>query len=217
MPAICEVNMPEEAPDGRVPARDAAKLEAENEALRDRALRALAEVENTRRRAERPAEEARLYANTDFARELLNIADNLQRAIAAAEQHVPEADQNHALIEGVRATERMLMAMFERFGIRKIEALGAQFDPMLHEAMMELQDESQPPGTVLRVIEDGYKIHDRLLRPARVVVARTPPQSTPQSDQDAPGLVPDQNNRHDTSLGRDSRSGSSEARDRRGR
>jgi molecular chaperone GrpE len=209
--------MPEDIRDGEAPPReaaDAAKLEAENQSLRDRLLRALAEAENTRRRAERAAEEARRYANTDFTRELLGVADNLQRAIAAAEQRAGAHDQ--VRIEGVRATERMLTAIFERFGIRKIEALGAQFDPMRHEAMMEVEDDAHPPGIVVRVLEDGYTINDRLLRPARVAVARSPGTSS-SSDESGPGLVPDQNNRHDASYNRDMQSDSDRARNRRGR
>jgi molecular chaperone GrpE len=151
---------------------DAATLMAENASLRDRLLRALADAENTRRRAERAAVEAQQYAISDFARELLAVADNLQRTIAAADRHTPETVEDAALIEGVRATERILEHTLGRFGVRKIDALGARFDPTLHEAVMEVDDPSQPPGTVVRVVEDGYTIHDRLLRPARVFVAR---------------------------------------------
>jgi molecular chaperone GrpE len=151
---------------------DVATLVAENASLRDRLLRALADADNTRRRAERTAEEARQYAISDFARDLLTVADNLQRTIAAAERHNPETVEDAALIEGVRATDRILQHTLERFGIRKIDALGRRFDPTLHEAVMEVDDHSQSPGTVVRVVEDGYTIHDRLLRPARVFVAR---------------------------------------------
>jgi molecular chaperone GrpE len=151
---------------------DPATLMTENQSLRDRLLRALADAENTRRRAERTAEEARQYAIADFARELLVVADNLQRTIDAAERRSPETVEDAALIEGVRTTERILMHTLERFGIRKIEAVGQPFDPNLHEAVMEVDDREQPPGTVVRVVEDGYTIHDRLLRPARVFVSR---------------------------------------------
>ena len=137
---------------------DVATLVAENASLRDRLLRALADAENTRRRAERAAEEARKYAIADFARELLAVADNLQRTIAAASRHSPETVEDPALIEGVRATERLLEQTFSRFGVRKIDALGKRFDPTLHEAMMEVDDPSQPPGTVVRVV--GGRLHD---------------------------------------------------------
>jgi molecular chaperone GrpE len=153
---------------------DSAAPQAENESLRNRLLRALADAENTRRRTERVVEQVRQYAIGDFARELLVVADNLQRAITAAEDTTGEAIGDRSLIEGVRATERILLAVLERFGIRRIEALGAVFNPELHEAVMQIEDPSRPPGTVVDVLEEGYTIHDRLLRPARVVVAKRP-------------------------------------------
>jgi molecular chaperone GrpE len=170
---------------------DVAALEAENASLRDRMLRALADAENTRRRAERTAEGVRQYAISDFARELLAIADNLQRSIAAAENRAPERNQDDALVEGVRATLRMLEHTLQRFGVRKMQPLGTPFDPALHEAMMEVDDRSQPPGTVARVDEDGYMIHDRLLRPARVAVTKQQSAETPQPDASAPPGEPD--------------------------
>jgi len=153
-------------------AADAAALQAENASLRDRMLRALAEAENTRRRAERAAQDARQYAVADFARELLPVVDNLQRSIAAAERHAAATPEEAALIDGVRAVERILMHALEEFGIRRMDARGAPFDPTLHEAIMEEDDAASPPGTVVGVVEDGYTINDRLLRPARVAVAR---------------------------------------------
>ena len=147
-------------------------LAAENASLRDRMLRALAEAENTRRRADRTAADASRFAIADFARELLAVADNLQRTLAAAERPAFENAADVALIDGVRATQRMLMQVLERFGVRKIEALGQPFDPALHEAVLEVDDPSYPPGTVVRVVEDGYTIHDRLLRAARVAVSK---------------------------------------------
>jgi molecular chaperone GrpE len=147
-------------------------LIAENASLRDRMLRALAEAENTRRRADRAAAEASRYATADLARELLAVADNLQRTLAAAERPAFEDAADVALIEGVRATQRMLIQSLERFGVRRIEALGQPFDPALHEAVLEVDDPSYPPGTVVRVVEDGYTIHDRLLRAARVAVSK---------------------------------------------
>ena len=160
-------------------AADVASLVAENAALRDRHLRALADAENERRRSERQAQDARTYAVTQFARELLPIADNLQRAIEAAEAGAEFGNGDAALLEGVKATERMLAAAFERFGVRKVPAKDAAFDPALHEAVMQLDDPEAAPGTVLQVLEDGYTIHDRLLRPARVAVAKRPPPERP--------------------------------------
>ena len=169
-----EMSMPHSPVDEAIAteAVDAATLVAENASLRDRLLRALAEEENTRRRAERTVEEARQYAISDFAREILTIADTLQRTIAAADRQPPETTRDAALIEGVQVTDRMLQHALERFDIRKIDALGKRFDPTLHEAVMATDDDTQPPGTVVRVVEDGYTIRDRLLRPARVFVTK---------------------------------------------
>src|SRR5580704_6256269 len=113
-------------------------VEAANASLRDRLLRALAEVENTRRRAERRVADAREYGISDFATELLSVVDSLQRAVASADRTPADA----ALLDGVRATQGQLLATLGRFGVRRIEALGASFDPNLHEAMAEVEDAS---------------------------------------------------------------------------
>jgi molecular chaperone GrpE len=169
---------------------DTAALQAENESLRDRMLRALAEVENTQRRAERAQREAHQFAISDFARELLPVADNLQRTIAAAERGAPAEDA--ALAEGVRAIERLLLHIFRQFGIERVDAQGRPFDPSLHEAMME--EVGGEPGTVVRVLEDGYTLNDRLLRPARVAVARQrvgePTPVEPSENRAEPGSRP---------------------------
>jgi molecular chaperone GrpE len=186
--AMSDVTDDAAAPTGD--ALDAAALATENAALRDRSLRALADAENARKQAERTTRDARLYAISDFARELLPVADNLQRTLASAEQQAPQTVEDAALIEGVRATFRILLQTLERFGISRIDALGVRFDPKLHDAIMEVEDPSHPPGTVVRVLEDGYTIHDRLLRPARVVVTRRGPNSSTASDVQAPDIVP---------------------------
>ena len=154
-------------------------VEAANASLRDRLLRALAEVENTRRRAERRVADAREHGISDFAAELLSVVDNLQRAVASAEDRTP-ADA--ALLDGVRATQGQLLATLGRFGVRRIEALGASFDPNLHEAMAEVEDDSRPPRNVVSVLEDGYMIHDRLLRATRVAVAKRRLEAAPPVD-----------------------------------
>jgi molecular chaperone GrpE len=151
---------------------DVGTLLRENASLRDRLLRALADAENTRRQASRTAGDARRFAIADFARELLIVVDNLQRTIEAADGQVPLTSENAALIEGVQATLRVLLRTLERFSVRRISALGERFDPNLHEAVMEVEDLARPPGTVTQVVEQGYTIHDRLLRPARVVVSK---------------------------------------------
>ena len=140
---------------------------------KDQLLRALAETENVRRRAQRDREEAGKYVITAFARELVGVADNLRRAITAIP---PEALANDEALKnlaaGVELTERQLLTAFERFQLRKIEPLGEKFDSNLHQAMFELPAEGQPTGTVLQVLQPGYVLHDRLIRPAMVAVAK---------------------------------------------
>jgi molecular chaperone GrpE len=168
-------------PDDSVHSRQV--LLAQNADLQDRLLRALSEGENTRRRADRAVSEARKFAVSEFAREMLAVWDNLQRTIAASErQRLSSADD--VLIEGVRATERILTSALERFGLVKIAALYAPFDPNLHEAVMEVDDPSRPSGSVATVLEDGFKLHDRLVRAARVaVVKRRPGSVNMQADE----------------------------------
>jgi molecular chaperone GrpE len=163
---------------------DVGTLLAENASLRDRLLRALADAENARRRADRAAEDARKFAIADFARELLIVVDNLERTIEAAEGQPSASAENAAIVEGIRATLRILQQTLQRFGVRRIEALGQPFDPNLHEAIMHVDDPSQPPGTVTRVVEQGYTINDRLLRPARVVVAKEPRRAGTEPDNE---------------------------------
>jgi molecular chaperone GrpE len=161
---------------------DVGTLLKENASLRDRLLRALADAENTRRQASRTAADTRRFAIADFARELLIVVDNLQRTIDAADSQAPLTAENAALVEGVKATLRVLLRTLEHFGIRRISALGKRFDPNLHEAVMAADDSAQPPGTVVQVMEQGYTIHDRLLRAARVVVSKRRARSEPEID-----------------------------------
>jgi molecular chaperone GrpE len=156
-------------------ATDTATLLSENAALKDRLLRALADAENTRRQADRKAEDTRKFAIAEFARELLPIIDNLQRVLEA--RAAAQSAEDNALLQGVETTLRLFFQTLERFGIKKIAASGQRFDPSLHEALMEADDASNPPGTVTQVLEDGYTIHDRLLRPARVVVSKKHPST----------------------------------------
>ena len=156
-------------------APDVAALQAENASLQDRLLRALADAENVRRRADRGAQDARNFVIADFARELLTVVDNLRRATAAAEDQAVDSAGAAPLVEGIQAIERALMATLERFGVRRIEARESPFDPLRHEAVMEVDDPGLAPGSVVDVMEEGYTIHDRLLRPARVSVTRSRP------------------------------------------
>jgi molecular chaperone GrpE len=154
-------------------------LEIENEHLRERLMRALAETENTRRQGERRTEQAQRYAIASFARELLQVVDNLQRAIGAGTNRA-DTGQQDPLIEGVTATDRILTEILKRFGVEEIKALNAPFDPERHEAVMEIDAVGQPPRNVVQVLENGYTLHDRLLRPARVAVAKAQ-QPSPQT------------------------------------
>jgi molecular chaperone GrpE len=156
--------------DGGEPAADpVAALTKEIAELKDKHLRALAEMENLRRRGERELAEARLYFNMNFAREVLSVADNLRRAIEAQQQNDGGVK---ALLDGVELTERELLKMLEKHGITKFEPLGEKFDPNFHQAMFEVSDPAVAPGTVVQVVQAGYKIGDRVLRPALVGVSK---------------------------------------------
>jgi molecular chaperone GrpE len=152
-------------------------LQQENAGLKDRLLRALAEMENLRRRTEREVADAKTYGATSFARDMLAVADNLRRAL----DHLPaEARENadaaaKSLIEGVEVTERDFLSRLTRHGVKKLEPQGERFDPNLHEALFEVPDETVPAGTVAQVIESGYTIGDRVLRPAKVGVSKGGP------------------------------------------
>lgn len=158
------------------PAADAgrvAALEAEVAQLKDQVLRALAEAENIRRRAEREREDTAKYAVAKFAKDLLAVADNLRRAVEAVP--VETREENAAvgnLLTGVEATERQLTASFERAGIARMEAMGQPADPNFHQIMMEIENTGKAPGTVVQVLQPGYTIHGRLLREAIVGVAK---------------------------------------------
>jgi molecular chaperone GrpE len=163
---------------------DSGSLIAENESLRDRLLRAMAEAENVRRQAARRVAEANAYGISELSRALLTVVDNLQRTIDAAEAEQPNSAADDPIAEGAKATLREFLQTLERFGIRRIDAQGKPFDPNLHEAVMEMEDPSRLPGTITRVLQDGYTIHDRLLRPARVTVARQTAREEAPDDTD---------------------------------
>jgi molecular chaperone GrpE len=154
-------------------------LQQENAGLKDRLLRALAEMENLRRRTEREVVDAKAYGVSSFARDMLGVADNLRRAL----DHLPGEARESAdaatksLIEGVEVTERDFLSRLTRHGVKKLEPQGERFDPNLHEALFEVPDESVPAGTVVQVVESGYTIGDRVLRPAKVGVSKGGPKA----------------------------------------
>jgi molecular chaperone GrpE len=147
------------------------KLEAEIEELRSKVLYAQAETQNVRRRMEKDAQDARAYAATSFARDMLSVSDNLSRALAAIPAAVREDETLKAVVTGIEATGRELDGVFQRHGITKIEAVGQKLDPNKHQAMVEMPSE-QEPGTIVQEMQAGYMIKDRLLRPAMVGVAK---------------------------------------------
>ena len=175
------------AEDGAAPAPQAptpeeeriAGLEAEIAALRDRTLRALADADNDRKRAARDVAESRRFGATGLARDILSVADNLGRALQAVPELAREDDENlFNLRTGVDMTLKELLQVLERHGVRKVTpAAGERFDHNLHQAMFEVPSADLAPGTVARIVQDGYVLHERLLRPALVGVARTPPEA----------------------------------------
>jgi molecular chaperone GrpE len=160
------------------------KSEADLAETKDKLLRALAETENQRRRAQRDTDDARKYAAANFAKDMLDVADNLRRAIGSLDPASLQDERAKALVEGVAATERALLAALERHGIKRIEPeIGERFDPNFHEAMFEVPNTGKPGGSVVQVVQPGYRMHDRLLRPAMVGVAKAGAPSGPTIDQ----------------------------------
>lgn len=158
---------------GRMLGADLDALLVENAEMRDRLLRTLADMENLRRRTEREKADTARYAISSFARDVLTVGDNLKRTI----DHVPaeasaEDPALKSFLEGVELTERELLNVLERHGVTRIEPLGARFDPNCHQAMYEVQNADVPEGTVVDVMQSGYAIGDRCLRPALVAVAK---------------------------------------------
>jgi molecular chaperone GrpE len=155
-----------------------AELQAELTEHKDRLLRALAETENVRRRAQREREDALKYAIAGFAKDLLSVADNLRRALESLpEAEVPD-ERTRSLLAGVAATERELLNVFERHGIKRIDPKGERFDHNLHQAIFEAERPDQPGGTIVEVLQPGYLLHDRLVRPAMVGVAKASAKPT---------------------------------------
>jgi molecular chaperone GrpE len=152
--------------------------------FKDKLLRTLAEMENLRKRTEREVADARLYAITNFAREVLAVADNMHRALTTIGPEVRESGdaQVQAFIEGVELTERELLKALEKNGVKKFSPQGEKFDPNLHQAMYEIETTEGPPGYVAQVIQAGYMIGDRVLRPAMVAVSKMPKAAPPAND-----------------------------------
>jgi molecular chaperone GrpE len=161
-----------------------ARAETEAAEYKDRALRALAEVENIRRRGEREREDALKYATTNFARDLVSSADNLRRALASVLETEVKDEMTKNLLAGVAATERELLGAFEKHGIRRIDPKGEKFDHNFHQAIFEVENTGKPAWTIVEVLQPGYVLNDRLLRPAMVGVAKGGPAPEPSERVD---------------------------------
>jgi molecular chaperone GrpE len=161
------------------------RLLKENEELKDRALRIAAEMENLRRRTARDVHDARSYAIANFARDMLTVSDNLRRALDAIPAEAKAAGDAgfKALIDGVELTERAMLAALERHGVKKLQPEGEKFDPNFHQAMFEVPNPEVPANTVVQVVQPGYSIGDRVLRPAMVGVAKGGPKQTAETAQ----------------------------------
>lgn len=148
-------------------------LEAELAEAKAATLYAQAETQNVRRRFEKEAQDARAYAATNFARDILSVSDNLTRALDAIPGELREDEKFKGLVAGLDATGRELATIFERHGIKKISTIGEKLDPNRHQAMVEMPGGEAEPGTIIQEMQAGYMIKDRLLRPALVGVAKT--------------------------------------------
>ena len=149
-------------------------IEEKLEDAENRILRTLAETENLRKRYEREKEDLSNYVISNFAKETLSILDNLQRALSSIKTDKPkDNDENISkFVEGIELTEKQIITIFDKFKIEKVESLDTNFDPNIHQAMFEVESENREPGTVVEVVQEGYKIGDRLLRPALVGVSK---------------------------------------------
>jgi len=163
---------PEEARTNGAELDRLAALEKELEEVRQHVLYAQAETQNVRRRLELEKQAASAYAATGFARDMLSVKDNLDRALAAVPEELRQDDKWKGLITGIEATGRELDSVFQRNGISRIEAMGQPLDPNRHQAMIEVPSDEAEPGTIVQEMQSGYMIKDRLLRPALVGVAR---------------------------------------------
>ena len=189
-------DMPVETPDSTldIPAKPESaaewqrlveQLQAEKADLQDKQLRALAEAQNVRRRAQQDVEKERKFGIERFARDVLSVADNLGRALSALPADLESVDPTvRNVVTGVQATERELLSVLERHGVTRIEALGKPFNAEFHQAMMEIEDPTVPSGTVVQELVPGYLIAGRLLRAAMVGVSKGGPRATPQANNE---------------------------------
>jgi len=165
-----------------------AEVAREAAEYKDKLLRTLAEMENLRKRTEREVADARLYGNASFARDVLAVADNMHRALGTIgpELHEQADTKMRALVEGVELTERELLNVLEKHGVKKFSPAGERFDPNVHQAMYEVENPELPTGHVAQVIQAGYMLGDRVLRPALVAIVKAAPKAPLPSANDNP-------------------------------
>ena len=162
------------------------KLNEEITSLKDQRLRAIAELENFRKRAEKDQSDALKYGISNFAKEIINIRDNIERAQSSISDEAKNNEAIKSVIEGIDLIAQSVVSTFEKIGIKKIESLNEKFDHNLHQAMMEIENEELEPGTIVQELIPGYTLHDRLLRPAMVGVSKKSKKNEDNTDKSAP-------------------------------
>jgi molecular chaperone GrpE len=162
------------------------KLNEEISSLKDQRLRAIAELENFRKRAEKDQSDALKYGISNFAKEIINIRDNIERAQSSISDEAKNNEAIKSVIEGIDLIAQSVVSTFEKIGIKKIESLNEKFDHNLHQAMMEMENDELEPGTIVQELIPGYTLHDRLLRPAMVGVSKKPKKNEDNADKSAP-------------------------------
>ena len=162
------------------------KLNEEITSLKDQRLRAIAELENFRKRAEKDQSDALKYGISNFAKEIINIRDNIERAQSSISDEAKNNEAIKSVIEGIDLIAQSVVSTFEKIGINKIESLNEKFDHNLHQAMMEIENEELEPGTIVQELIPGYTLHDRLLRPAMVGVSKKSKKNEDNADKSAP-------------------------------
>lgn len=162
------------------------KLNEEITSLKDQRLRAIAELENFRKRAEKDQSDALKYGISNFAKEIINIRDNIERAQSSISDEAKNNEAIKSVIEGIDLIAQSVVSTFEKIGIKKIESLNEKFDHNLHQAMMEIENEELEPGTIVQELIPGYTLHDRLLRPAMVGVSKKSKKNEDNADKSAP-------------------------------
>ena len=162
------------------------KLNEEISSLKDQRLRAIAELENFRKRAEKDQSDALKYGISNFAKEIINIRDNIERAQSSISDEAKNNEAIKSVIEGIDLIAQSVVSTFEKIGIKKIESLNEKFDHNLHQAMMEIENEELEPGTIVQELIPGYTLHDRLLRPAMVGVSKKLKKNEDNTDKSAP-------------------------------